>query len=493
MFTSRRATMRPLPCLAATVLAIALAVVPVVAQSPPTVVAGAPTAALGPRLDTNAASAGGASAASQPTAAAFLDQLVRDAIARNLMLAQRDLSARQAGSAVRQARGVLLPTLAVDARYSEFSGVVNIGDFINPAYAALNQLIGQDAFPTNVSATLPFRQDTRLRSTQLLYNPAAIAQWRLARTLHGVAESQRQQAARELAADVQLAWLGYAGATRVVDVYTAALEVTTENVRVAERLVANDLGTVDAVHRARADQADVAQQLADAERQRDAARRVLNLMLDRELDTPVPVLDDSTLVAPIPEAVEPLARAALGRREELQQAALGLEAAARQRRLADGTFHPTLAFAAEWGIQGDRYRFDGSGNVALASVVLQWNLLNGGQDAARREQATLEQRKAALRQRDAERQVMLHVEQAWDAAQVARTALTTSATRLEAASRAFTLVARRYDEGLAPHVEFVAARAAYTQAELGAVLARFTYAARRVDLERAAALRALTP
>jgi outer membrane protein TolC len=459
MFTSARTTMRTPTWL----VVLALAATPLAAQSPP------------------------------PSAASFLDQLVREAITRNLMLAQRDLTARQAGSAVRQARGVLLPTLAVDARYSEFSGVVNIGDFINPAYASLNQLLGQDAFPTNVTATLPFRQDSRLRSTQLLYSPAAIAQWRLARTLHGVADAQRQQATRELAADVQLAWLGYAGATRVVDVYAAALAVTDENVRVADRLVANDLGTVDAVHRARADRAEVAQQLADAERQRDAARRVLNLMLDRELDTPVPVFDDSSLLAPLPPELEPLTHEALRRREELQQAALGIEAAARQRRLAEGSFHPTLAFAAEWGIQGDRYRFDGSGNVALASVVLQWNLLNGGQDAARREQATLEQRKAALRQRDAERQVRLHVEQAWDGARVASTALETSAARLEAASRAFTLVARRYDEGLAPHVEFVAARAAFTQAELAAVLARFTYAARRVDLERAAALRALTP
>jgi len=434
-----------------------------------------------------------ADAATTPaTAAAVLDQLVTEALARNLALAQRDLTRRQAASGVRQARGVLLPTLAVDARYSEFSGVVNIGDFINPAYAALNQLIGQDRFPTDVAATLPFRQETRLRATQLLYNQAAIEQWRLARTLAGVSDAQRAQAARELASDVQLAWLGLAGATRVVDVYAASLVVLDENVRVAERLTANAQGTVDAVYRARADREELAQQLADAERQRDGARRLLNLMLDRDPDTPIPVLDDTTLVRPLPADRDATLATALARREELVQAALGVKAADQQRRLASSAFLPNLVLAADWGIQGDQYRFDGSGNVALASLVLQWNLFNGGQDAARREQATLERRKATLRQREAERQVAVQVAQAWDAAQVAERALRTADARVEAARRSFTLVARRYEEGLAPHVEFVAARASFTQAELNAVLTRFSYAARRVELERAAALRPLS-
>ena len=430
---------------------------------------------------------------SQTTASQILDGLVREALERNLALEQQRLTTRQSASGVRQARGVLLPTLAVDARYSEFSGVVNIGEFINPAYEALNQLLGQDVFPTNVAATLPFRQETRLRATQVLYNQGAIEQWRLARTLYGVSEAQQELAARQIAADVQQAWLALAGATRVVDVYQSALSVLAENERVADRLVANGQGMADAVFRARADRAELAQQVADAERQRDAARRLLNAMLDRDPETPIQVVDDSSLVRPLPADRDGTMREAMARREELEQAELGVSIADRQVRLASSAFLPSVALAADWGIQGDRYRFDGSGNVAVASLVFQWNLFNGGQDAARREQATLEKRKAELRRRDAERQITVQVAQAWDAAQVAQRALETSSARLAAARGSFNLVSRRYDEGLAPHIEFVAARESLTQAELNAVLTRFTYAARRVDLERAAALRALTP
>jgi outer membrane protein TolC len=75
--------------------------------------------------------------------------------------------------------------------------------------------------------------------------------------------------------------------------------------------------------------------------------------------------------------------------------------------------------------------------------------------------------------------------------EAARTNLTTASDRLSAAERAFTLVQRRYAEGLATHVEFLSARAAYTGAALNQVVTRFTFAARLVELERAAALRAL--
>ena len=82
---------------------------------------------------------------SQPSPASartILDGYVAEAIGANLMLAQQRAQVDRANAQVRESRGRFLPSLDVNARYSEVSGVVNIGDFINPAYGALNQLIG---------------------------------------------------------------------------------------------------------------------------------------------------------------------------------------------------------------------------------------------------------------------------------------------------------------------------------------------------------------
>src|SRR5690349_376541 len=96
--------------------------------------------------------------------------LVSEALAKNLGLAAERLAERRAATEVREARGLFFPSLGLDSRYSHFDGVPNIGDLVNPAYAALNGLLGQRRFPTNVDITLPQRHDSHLELRQPLFN-----------------------------------------------------------------------------------------------------------------------------------------------------------------------------------------------------------------------------------------------------------------------------------------------------------------------------------
>lgn len=424
-------------------------------------------------------------------ARAVLDGYVAEALQANLALAQQRAAQRRADAGLREANGRFLPSVGLNARYSEFSGVVNIGDFINPAYAALNQLIGQQRFPTDVSATLPFRQETKLELTLPLFNDALFGARAAARAQRDLVGSGRRAAMRQLAADVQRAWLGYATTVRAVETLEATLPVLDENVRVSERLIANGQATPDVLLRARAERSELLQQLAETRRQRDAARRSVNLLRNAPDDAPLSLVADSTLLATtaIDGDRDALITNALRRREELAQTGNLIELANAQTRIAESAFLPNVALAASYGVQGNRYRFDRQNDVGLASLVLGWNLFNGTQDAARREQARASRSEAEYRRREAERAVRIDVENAWDAVQVARTALTAAIERRAAAERAFTLVQRRYAEGLATQIEFLSARAAHTGAALNEVITRFTVATRQVELERAAALR----
>jgi outer membrane protein TolC len=434
--------------------------------------------------------------APKETARALVERYVQEGLARNLALAQQTAAERRAEAGVREARGRFLPSVGVDARYSELSGVVNIGDFINPAYAALNQLVGEPRFPTDVSATLPFRQETRLQLVQPLFNDALFGARDIARARRDLAGAQRRATMRLLAAEIQRAWLGHGAATRVVETLEATLPVLEENVRVAERLVAAGQSTPDATHRARADRSDLLQQLAEARRHREAAQRAFNLLLDRAPDAPIVIADDTTLftigaTVDAARAGPALAEVAARVREELRVAEGAIRVARGEARIAGSAYLPSLTLAASYGVQGDRYRFDRTSDVGLASVVLSWNLLNGGQDRARREQARWSLDEASHRRRATEQAIRTDVANAIDALAAAAAALTAADDRLQSAARAFALVERRYAEGLATHAEFVAARSAHTGAALNQVVTRYGYAMRAVDLERAAALRPL--
>jgi len=418
-----------------------------------------------------------------------LGAYVRQAIDGNLGLRQERLAADHAGAAVREARGLFLPTLTLDSRYSEMRGGMNIGDFVNPAYGALNEIIGTDRFPTDVDARLPLAQETRLRVAQPLYQPSIRENHRLRRTLRDLQGHALGAATRQLAADVQTAYLDYARSVRVVELFRATLPLLEENLRVAERLVARGTATPDAVLRARAERGETQQALAEAEVRSQAALRRFNQLLNRALDTPVEVLPDEALAFALAVDEETAVRRALGGREELRQAEAGISAAESQVRLASAGGLPTVALALDYGFQGDGYDFGADDDFAVASVVVSWNAFNGGQTGARRQQARIEADRARAGRALVEQRVELQARTAYRSAEVARGAIATAEDRLAAARRTYELVERRYQEGIAPQIELIDARTAYTSAGLNLILTRYDYAARWVELERAAALR----
>jgi outer membrane protein TolC len=422
-----------------------------------------------------------------------MDALVEEAIRANRGLQERRLADAQSEAAVREAAALRRPTVSFDARYSRTDGVLNLGDLVNPAYAALNQMTGSTDFPTDIDARLPLMQETKVRVAQPLFRPAIGHNVRLRRSLRGVQGAELAAATRQLAADVQGAYLQHARAARVVEVYAATLPLLAENLRVAERLVAAGRATPDAVFRARAELGEAEQARDAAGQGRQAAARLLNYLLDRPLDAPVEVGADSLLAPALALTLDEARERARTGREELRGADLGVQAAEAQGRIARAARLPALSLAVDYGIQGNRYELSRDADFAIASLVVEWSPWDGGATGARRTQATLEAERARTRRADAERQIDLQVRQAYEAAAVARAAIETARARVAAARRTFELVARKYQEGAAPQVEYLDARSAYTRAELNHVLTRYEYALRYVELERAAALRTFSP
>jgi len=452
-------------------------------------------AALAAASDIAAQSGGIESPPPQSPTGNLLDRYIRDALRANLSLAQDQLDEDRATASVREARALRVPSVSFSSRRSKTDGGLDLGDLVNPAYRALNQLTGSTAFPTNVGVTLPFAQETRVRVAQPIYQPAIGAGIRAATAARDAQSAATRAAARRLAAEVQTSYWALASAGRVAELFRATLPLVDENVRVNERLLANGTVTPDAVLRARAERSEVAQQLAAAEHHVADARRAFNLMLDRPFDAPVDMLPDSALDAAARVAdgltMDDLVRHALAARDELRQAELAITAATAQEKVATAAFLPTIAVAIDYGVQGDAYRFDRDHDALAASVLLEWSVFNGGRDEARRQQAAIGASRARVARREAERRVELDVRQAYDALQVARSSITTARDRALAARRSFDLVARRHAEGMASQIEFIDARTAYTRAELNLILTRQSSAVRAAELERAAALRVI--
>ena len=418
-----------------------------------------------------------------------LDGYVAEGLKQNLTLMADRLGVARADAGVREARGRWLPSLTVNARYSERSGdILDLGDLMNPAFGALNQLLGQTRFPTDVSLKLPYRQETNLRLTQPLFLPAATAGVAIAQSVKDGEAAAAGAAVRRVAAGIRLAYLDAARAARVVELSRSTLELLEENLRVNQSLVTNGVATPDALLRARADLSEGEQRLAEAIRLQEAAQFRFNLLLERPLGQPVELVSDSALGLTLAGPPDSVVATGLAAREELHRLDAGIRAARGQERLASAGFLPTLIAAVDYGFQGEKYRFAADRDFLIASLVFQWNLFNGGQDRARREQARLEGGRLRAEREATSRAIELEIRTAWRTAAVAGHARATAADRLASAERNYGLVERKHHAGAAPQVELIDARNSYTAARLNLILTTYDYFAGCVELERAAGL-----
>ena len=423
------------------------------------------------------------------TAQSTLDELVASGLKQNLGLRQERLAFDRSEAAVDEARGRYLPTATLNARYTQVAGnVLNIGSLINPAYGALNQLTGTNAFPTNVDVRLPLTQETSVRLAQPIFQPAVVSAHKIAARLRDAQGAQRDAAARETAMKLRVGYLQLSTARKALEIWDATLVVVTEQVRVTEALHTQGKVAADAVFRARSERSDVEQRRAASAEDVESARRALNYLLDRQLESPVAVIADGDLgIGEMPSLEVAMSSARQGR-EELRQLEWSRQAADGARQLAMGNFLPTVSVAVDYGIQGNKYDFRGGNTFTNASVVASWNLFNGTQDAAKLSQASLDERRLAVQAEQAALGVALEVRQAWASADLARRAIITAGDRVAAARKSFELVDKRYAQGMAPMLELLDARNALTSASLNRILTETDYRVRRVQLDRAAAL-----
>lgn len=424
----------------------------------------------------------------RPGAQNPLEEYVALGLRQNLGLRQQQLDVDRSGAAVREARGWLLPSATISARNSNVQGqVVNLGELINPAFAALNQLLGQQQFPTDIDLRLPLRQETTVRVAQGIFQPEAIAGYRASTAARDAQEATRDAAARQLAAEIRSGYLQHAKALRLTDLRAATKALIEEQVRVVTSLVGTGRATPDALSRVRAELSEAVQREAESAQLAQATAQSFNMLLGRPLTDPIVMVDGAALGFDDLPALEDAIASAKGQREELHALDAARRASDAQRKAAQAAFLPTLAVALDYGVQGNEYRFSRDADFTVISVVASWNLFNGGRDAARAEQASIASRRFALQSEDTRRGVELQTRLAWQAAAVARAAISTAADQRAAAERTWDLVRRRAEEGLASPLELSEARTQLTAAEINEVFTTYDYYLRRVELDRAAA------
>lgn len=419
----------------------------------------------------------------------ILDQYVQEGLRRNPALAQRRFAEARSRAALSEAAGLFLPSVSVEARYTRAGGgrVIDlpIGDLMNPVYQALHVPI------TLPNQTIPFlrerEQETRVHVVQPVLQPAIAYNYKIRSALRDIERLSVSAQERSLVADIRAAYYNYLKADAVCSLLTVTEGLAREHSRVAESLFRHDKVTRADVLRASADLAEIRRAAAEAEKNRSMAVSYFNCLLNRPLDSGIEKpAGPLTLPVMTPEPAE-AESLAVSNREELRQLKRAVDLMGHKVSLHRTSFLPGVAAVFDWGYWDEIYRFDNEHDYWTASLAASWNLFNGFQDRRRIDQARLEAAEKRCELEDGLNRIRLQARDAATAVSVGRRALEAAVEKRLAGRKAFELVERRYREGMAPQIEYLAGRNAWTQAEVEAAVAEYDLHIRAAELEKVTA------
>ena len=435
---------------------------------------------------------------------AVLDKYIEIGLKSNLALKQQEFSLGKSLKALREAKGMFLPSISIEARYSRAGGgrVIDmpIGDMVNPIHMTLNQLLMFHGFtplyPANIpNERIPFlretEHDTKLRVVQPIFQPAIYYNVKIKRDLTNIERARLNVFKRQLTADINNAYFTYLQAVKVKELLDNTRELLEENLRLSESLFRNHKVTEEVVFRSKAELSNLNQQREEAEKNKRMAAAYFNFLLNRPLETGVEIysVDEKPVVKDY--NWEQLAAHALQHRGEFHQLQEAVNAARHTIGLHISSILPSVNAVFDYGFQGEKYSFTGNDDYWMGSLLLSWNLFRGGQDTARKNQAIYEKKRLETQQKELENQIKLQVKEAYYNLEVAKKAIISTDDTLKSHKEAFSIVSKKYEQGMVPQIEHIKARSDYTGAEISHIIAIYDYYIKEAQLERVSAINAL--
>src|SRR5215831_4373184 len=188
-----------------------------------------------------------------------LEQYIKIGLDSNLALRQKNFDLQKSRLDLKRAEALFFPQVSFNADYTLANGGrkqdIPIGDLLNNVYSTLNQLTASNKFPQVANQNIQFLpnnyHDTRIQvslpvvNTDIHYNRA------IKGDLVKAQQAEVDIYKRELVKNIKTAYFQYLQAEKAVNIYSNALSLTHENLRVSEKLVQNAVATQEVILRAR--------------------------------------------------------------------------------------------------------------------------------------------------------------------------------------------------------------------------------------------------
>jgi outer membrane protein len=435
----------------------------------------------------------GQSALSQPSL--VLNSYIKTGIESNHALKQKKLNLEKSLQALKEANGLFLPSVSLEAQYILANGgraiELPIGDLFNPVYSSLNQILeglGQTGgFPQIENQKIQFLpndyHDTKLRVILPLINAEIYYNQKIKKEMINGSQAEVNVYKRELVKEIKTAYIRYLQAIKVSEVYSGALELINEAMRVNKKLVENQMASPEKIYRIEAEQSQVKAQLTKAENDINSASAYFNFLLNQPLQDQVIV--DSSLInlngnIQISGFIDNT-----GKREEIDQLNSGLKSMDYFMKMKKSYLLPTLTNITDFGYQGYYYKFNDEQRYFMNTISLSWPIFGGFQNRRKIAQAKIENEILQNQLSEAELQIELQNQIASNNFETAKKAEEANKSSLTSSQEYYKIVSKQYAQGQKTLLDLLDARNQLSNSQINYVISHFESLIKWVELERA--------
>lgn len=413
----------------------------------------------------------------------IIDQYIKLGLENNLTLKEKEFSLQQSILDLDEARGMFFPSIDVKARYTRSDGGRNIdipiGDLVNPIYSALNFLEPQFQFPNNISnESVPFlrkeEHETKVTLIQPIIKPQLFYNYSIKDKIVNIQNLEKKIFARKLISDIQNGYLTVLMTAQIIKLYENSLNLVNENLRINTSLFENDKITIDAVHRAKSEKLKIDQKILEAKENHEQAKSYLNFLLNQPLETPIEIIEITEQKNDIP-GLEQLQNLAIKNREELMQFSELIIITEKTQGAVKSEYFPDLYLAAEYGFQGEKYKFTDKDDYWMASLVLNWNVFNGLKDKSKAEKAELELKKNMLQVNELKNKIKLQVQDAHKNLTLSKKIIDSIKEQVISSQKSFNIVKKKYEQGMISQIEYLDSQNELIESEISQIIAKYRF------------------
>lgn len=400
-----------------------------------------------------------------------LDTYIKEGLANNLVLQEKNASLEQSLLALKDAKSFFLPAVDFGANYTLAEGgrtiAFPVGDLLNPVYSTLNKLTASNNFPQieNVSEQLLPNNfyDTRFRTTFPLLNSDLIYQNKIRKEQVIWTSYQVAIYRATLIQDIRLAYFNFCAAHSSIKILTNSLQLVEQNLKDTRSLVENGKRLPAAVLRAESELEQVKSLVTEAELKTNNAAQYLNFLVNRPLDQAVPFeeiplqlsrVDQLLLENLDPQNPELRAMESL---ETIQETVL---------KSGKNYWIPKLSTYADLGSQGFDWNFDAQSRYLMWGLNFSVPVFQGGRNQNQIQRNILGLQSVSRQKELVNQKLNLGLQLQRNEVKTLLAALQSAEKKLVSASAYFKLVDKGFKEGSQSLLEFVDARNQFTQAAL---------------------------